>query len=191
MKSNRSSSSINSYTFSSIGSITSINLMKPSIRQFPFLLILIPSLISLIAISPSVANSTSQKNQEKFTQLANICFVTFQCIVSFLENFLVQTAPLNLSVIPLLSSYLSIICLIPFSHNFHAIIPWIPSVPSIIQFQLSDPFFGLFFGDFWGREPDLHSEFSDWVFSATFWHEITLYAIDIDKKRFRTPFLTL
>ena len=96
--------------------------LKPSIRQFPFLLILIPSLISLIAISPSVANSTSQKNQEKFTQLANICFVPFQCIVSFLENFLVQTAPLNLSVIPLLSSYLSI-WLIPFSHNFHAIIP--------------------------------------------------------------------
>ena len=29
------------------------------------------------------------------------------------------------------------------------------------------------------------------MFSATFWHEITLYAIDIDKKRFRTPFLTL
>ena len=27
--------------------------------------------------------------------------------------------------------------------------------------RLSDPFFGLFFGDFWGREPDLHSEFSD------------------------------
>ena len=23
------------------------------------------------------------------------------------------------------------------------------------------------------------------------WHEITLYAIDIDKERFRTPFLTL
>ena len=102
MESNRSSSSINSYTFSSIG--------------------------------PGVANSTSQKNQEKFTQLANICFVPFQCIVSFLENFLVQTAPLNLSVIPLLSSYLSI-WLIPFSHNFHAIIPWIPSVPSITQFQ--------------------------------------------------------
>ena len=30
--------------------------------------------------------------------------------------------------------------------------------------------------------------FKIWVFSATFWHEITLYAIDIDKKRFRTPF---
>ena len=29
------------------------------------------------------------------------------------------------------------------------------------------------------------------MFSATFWHEITLYAIDIDKKRFRTPFLAL
>ena len=29
------------------------------------------------------------------------------------------------------------------------------------------------------------------VFSATFRHEIALYAIDIDKKRFRTPFLTL
>ena len=34
-------------------------------------------------------------------------------------------------------------------------------------------------------------KFKIWVFSATFWHEITLYAIDIDKKRFRTPFLTL
>ena len=62
-----------------------------------------------------------------------ICFVPFQCIVSFLENFLVQTAPLNLSVIPLLSSYLSI-WLIPFSH-FRAIIPWIPSVPSITRFH--------------------------------------------------------
>ena len=29
------------------------------------------------------------------------------------------------------------------------------------------------------------------MFSATFRHEITLYAIDIDKKRSRTPFLTL
>merc|ERR1712004_813952 len=29
------------------------------------------------------------------------------------------------------------------------------------------------------------------VFSVTFWHEITLYAVDIDKKRFRTPFLSL
>ena len=29
------------------------------------------------------------------------------------------------------------------------------------------------------------------MFSATFWHEITLYAIDIDKKRVRTPFLAL
>ena len=33
--------------------------------------------------------------------------------------------------------------------------------------------------------------FKIWVFSVTFWHEITLYAIYIDKKRFRTPFLTL
>ena len=47
---------------------------------------------------------------------------------------LVQTALLNLSVIPFLSLDLSI-WLIPFSHNFHAIIPWIPSVPSITQFQ--------------------------------------------------------
>ena len=31
--------------------------------------------------------------------------------------------------------------------------------------------------------------FKIWVFSATFRHEITLYAIDIDKKRFRTPLL--
>ena len=51
-----------------------------------------------------------------------------------------------------------------------------------------------FFCDFWGWEPDLHSEFSNFqnlsVFS-NFLHEITLYAIDIDKKRFRTPFLAL
>ena len=105
--------------------------LKPYIRQFPFLLIFIPSLISLHWLLSVPVLPTQQ---EQFTQLANICFVPFQCIVSFLENFLVQTAPLNLSVIPLLSSYLSI-WLIPFSHNFHAIIPWIPSVPSITQFQ--------------------------------------------------------
>ena len=29
------------------------------------------------------------------------------------------------------------------------------------------------------------------LFLGNFWHEITLYAIDIDKRRFRTPFLTL
>ena len=33
--------------------------------------------------------------------------------------------------------------------------------------------------------------FKIWVFSATFWHEITLYAIDVDKKRFITFFNTL
>ena len=33
--------------------------------------------------------------------------------------------------------------------------------------------------------------FKIYVFSATFWHEITMFAIDIDKKRFRTLFLTL
>ena len=33
--------------------------------------------------------------------------------------------------------------------------------------------------------------FKIWVFSATFLHEITLYVIDIDKKRFRTLFYTL
>ena len=33
--------------------------------------------------------------------------------------------------------------------------------------------------------------FKIWVFSATFRHEIPLYAIDLDKKRFRTPFLIL
>ena len=32
-----------------------------------------------------------------------VCFFPFQCIESFLENLLVQTAPLNLSVIPFLS----------------------------------------------------------------------------------------
>ena len=37
-----------------------------------------------------------------------VCFFPFQCIVSFLENLLVQTAPLNLSVIPLLSLDISI-----------------------------------------------------------------------------------
>ena len=54
--------------------------------------------------------------------------------------------------------------------------------------------FWLLFGDFWGREKDYIASltiFKIWVFSATFLHEITLYAIDIDKKRFRTPFLTL
>ena len=60
--------------------------------------------------------------------------------------------------------------------------------------RLSDPFFGLFL-----VISEVGSQiyianlaiFKSWVFSATFWHEITLYAIDIDKKRFRTPFLTL
>ena len=33
--------------------------------------------------------------------------------------------------------------------------------------------------------------FKIWVFLTTFLHESTLYAIDIDKKRFRTPFYTL
>ena len=152
MESNRSSSSIKSYTFSSIGSITSINLIEtifhnfhalsstiqistalpfpfslvlpiPTVLLIPsmpliwlfsfhqfrqidqFLLILIQSLISLIAIILIVAdspNKTSQKNQEKFIQLANIfhnwwswqlqqfshaippiCCFPFCCIVSF------------------------------------------------------------------------------------------------------------
>ena len=60
--------------------------------------------------------------------------------------------------------------------------------------RLSDTFFGLFL-----VISEVGSQiyianlaiFKIWVFSATFWHEITLYAIDIDKKRFRTPFLTL
>ena len=60
--------------------------------------------------------------------------------------------------------------------------------------RLSDPFFGLFL-----VISEVGSQiyianlaiFKIWVFSATFWHEITLYAIDIDKKGFRTPFLTL
>ena len=54
--------------------------------------------------------------------------------------------------------------------------------------------FWLLFGDFWGREKDYIASltiFKIWVFSATFLHEITLYAMDIDKERFRTPFLTL
>jgi len=58
--------------------------------------------------------------------------------------------------------------------------------------RLSDPFFGLFL-----VICEVGSQiyianlaiFKIWVFSATFWHEITLYAIDVDKKRFRTPFL--
>ena len=60
--------------------------------------------------------------------------------------------------------------------------------------RLSDPFFGLFL-----VISEVGSQiyitnlaiFKIWVFSATFWHEITLYAIDIDKKWFRTPFLAL
>ena len=60
--------------------------------------------------------------------------------------------------------------------------------------RLSDPFFGLFL-----VISEVESQiyianlaiFKIWVFSATFWHEITLYAIYIDKKRFRTPFLAL
>ena len=99
--------SLLTHSVSLVDFITTINLIETIYSIISISSILIPSLISLIAISPSVANSTSQKNQEKFRQLANICFVPFQCIVSFLENFLVQTAPLNLSVIPLLSSYLS------------------------------------------------------------------------------------
>ena len=59
---------------------------------------------------------------------------------------------------------------------------------------VSDPFLGLFL-----VISEVGSQiyianlaiFKIWVFSATFWHEITLYAIDIDKKRFRTPFLAL
>ena len=43
-------------------------------------------------------------------------------------------------------------------------------------------------------ENDKNQDISDFqnlsVFS-NFWHEITLYAIDIDKKRFRRPFLAL
>ena len=59
---------------------------------------------------------------------------------------------------------------------------------------VSDPLFGLFLvisevGS--QNHIAILAIFKIWVFSATFWHEITLYAIDIDKKRFRTPFLTL
>ena len=65
---------------------------------------------------------------------------------------------------------------------------------SLRKSWVSDPFFGLFL-----VISEVGSQiyianlaiFKIWVFSATFWHEITLYAIDIDKKRFRTPFLTL
>ncbi len=60
--------------------------------------------------------------------------------------------------------------------------------------RLSDPFFGLFLVISEVRSQIYIANlviFKIWVFSATFWHEITLYAIDIDKKRFRTPFLTL
>ena len=52
--------------------------------------------------------------------------------------------------------------------------------------QLSDPFFGLFLVN----SEAILAIFKIRVFSATFWHEITLYAIDIDKKRFRTPFFS-
>ena len=113
-------------------------------RQFDqFLLILIQSLISLIAIILIVAdspNKASQKNQEKFIQLANIFHNWWSwqlqqfshaippiCFFSILLHCvpLVQTAPLNLSVIPFLSLDLSI-WLIPFPiisnplfHDFH------------------------------------------------------------------------
>ena len=53
--------------------------------------------------------------------------------------------------------------------------------------QLSDPFFGLFLVN----SEAILAIFKIRVFSATFRHEITMYAIDKDKKRFRTPFLTL
>ena len=62
------------------------------------------------------------------------------------------------------------------------------------RLRLSDPFFGLFLVISEARSQIYIANlviFKIWVFSATFWHEITLYAIDIDKKRFRTPFLTL
>ena len=142
-----------------INSIDAINLI--SFLQFwqfhQFLLILIPSLISLIAIIHITALPThptkslrkirkNLHNRQTFFTTAGcdscnnsqlwfhlFVFFPFQCIVSH-QNLLVQTAPLNLSVNPLLSSDL-FIWLTPFSHNFHAIIPWIPSVPLITQFQ--------------------------------------------------------
>ena len=136
MESNRSSSSINSYTFSSIGSITSINLIETiySIISISFNIDSILDIIDCYQSQCCQLNISAKSGKNYTTGKHGNCFVPFQCILSFLENFLVQTAPLNLSVIPLLSSYLSI-WLIPFSHNFHAIIPWIPSVPSITQFQ--------------------------------------------------------
>ena len=56
--------------------------------------------------------------------------------------------------------------------------------------RLSDPFFGLFLViSVVGSQIYIANLaiFKIWVFSATFWHEITLYSIDIDKKRFITP----
>ena len=118
---------------------------------------MIPSLISLIAIIHITALPThptkslrkirkNLHNRQTFFTTAGcdscnnsqlwfhlFVFFPFQCIVSH-QNLLVQTAPLNLLVNPLLSSDL-FIWLTPFSHNFHAIIPWIPSFPSIPKIQ--------------------------------------------------------
>ena len=42
---------------------------------------------------------------------------------------------------------------------------------------------------FWAREPTLHSQISDFQnLNATFLHEIIMCVIDIDRKRFITPF---
>ena len=155
MKSNRSSSSINSYTFSSIGSITSINLIE-TIYLIISISFNFDSILDIIDCYHSQHCQLTQPNlSEKsgkiyttgkhFSRLLVVTVATilncdstylfffpFQCIVSH-QNLLVQTAPLNLSVNPLLSSDL-FIWLTPFSHNFHTIIPWILSVPSIPKF---------------------------------------------------------
>ena len=114
--------SLLTHSVSLVDFITSINLIE-TIYSIISISFNFDSILDIIDCSQSQCCQLNlSKNQENFAQLANICFVPFQCIVSFLENFLVQTAPLNLSVIPSLSWYLSV-WLIPFSHNFHAIIP--------------------------------------------------------------------
>ena len=64
---NRSCSSINSYTFSSIGSITSINLIETIYLIISISLILIPSLISLIAESQRCQLNLYEKSGKIYT----------------------------------------------------------------------------------------------------------------------------
>ena len=93
------SSSINSYTFSSIGSITSNNLIETiySIISISFNFDSILDIIDCYQ-SQCCQLNLSEKSGKIYTTLKHL-FCSIPCIVSFLENFLVQTAPLNLSVI--------------------------------------------------------------------------------------------